>query len=78
MKEKHMSIALQLIIMNHGVPQKLTKIKITSTENTNIATLKPELERIGQNFTRVVFSPSHTEEKHMIIALQLNIIDHGE
>ena len=78
MKEKNMSIAPPLIIINHGAPQKLTKITITSTENTNIATLKPELEPIGQNFTRVVFSPSHTEEKNMIIALQLNINDHGE
>ena len=78
MNEKLMSIALPLTIINHGVPQKLTKITITSTNNTNIATLKPELEPIGQNFTRIVFSPSHTEEKHMIIALQLNIIDHGE
>ena len=77
-KEKNMSIALQLTIINHGAPQKLTKITITSTENTNIATLKPELEPIGQNFTRIVFSPSHTEEKCMITALQLNIIDHGE
>ena len=73
-----MSIALQLTIINHGAPQKLTKIRITSTESTNIATLKPELEPIGQNFTRIVFSPSHTEEKCMITALQLNIIDHGE
>ena len=78
MNEKLMSIALPLTIINHGVPQKLTKITITSTNNTNIATLKPELEPIGQNFIRIVFSPSHTEEKHMIIALQLNIIDRGE
>ena len=35
-----MSIALQLIIINHGAPQKLIQMKITSTENTNIATLK--------------------------------------
>ena len=77
MNEKLMSIALPLTIINHGVPQKLTKITITS-DYTNIATLKPELEPIGQNFIRIVFSPSHTEEKHMIIALQLNIIDHGE
>ena len=77
MKEKHMSIALPLTVINHGVPQKLKKITITS-EITNFATLKPELEPIGQNFIRIVFSPSHTEEKHMIIALQLNIIDHGE
>ena len=73
-----MSIAPQLILINDGAQQKLTKITITSTENTNIATVKPDLEPIGQNFTRIVFSPSHTEEKHMIIALQLNIIDHGE
>ena len=77
-KEKHMSIAPQLTIIYHGAPQKLMQMEITSTENTNIATLKPGLEPIGQNFTRVVFSPSHTEEKHMIIALLLNIIDHGE
>ena len=77
-KVKNMSIAPQLILINDGAQQKLTKITITSTENTNIVTSKPELESIGQNFTRIVFSPSHAEEKHMIIALQLNIIDHGE
>ena len=78
MKEKNMSIAPPLIIINHGAPQKLTKITITSTENTNIVTSKPEMEDIGQNFTRIVLSTSHAEEKHMIIALQLNMIDHGE
>ena len=60
-KIKPMSIALRLIIINHGAPQKLMQMEITSTENTNIATLKPELEPIGRNFTRNAFFPSRTE-----------------